>query len=212
MTTPRDLINAAVALVVIAIELSATLGSLNGEPIELAGWSSTRPGDGWAVLLTVIGSTALFAVLQFPVSAMAVSSGAYIVFILRDYEFGMTLPVMVAIFTLTAIGRHRVLALGAGLVCLTATLVVWVAQRTTTIPDADVTILTWVALGTVTAVFFLLPVFLGELIRLRRLVRAEKEPETEAAPAEGSSTDRESGSDQCRTPEPMSYRDSAREG
>lgn len=170
MTTRRYLIIAAVTLLVTTIELGATLGGLNAEPSELVGWAPTRPGDGWAVLLTVVGCGALIGVLRYPVLALAVSTGAYITFILRDYEFGMTLPAMVAIFILTATGKRRLLALSSGLVCLAATLMVWLAQRTTTIAEADATILVWIAFGTVTAVFFLLPALLGELIRLRRQI------------------------------------------
>src|SRR5699024_4316982 len=100
MTSRRALTIGAAALMVTAVELSATLGSLNGDPMNLAGWAPTREGDGWAILLTIIGSAALFVLLRFPVSAAVVSSGAYVLFIFRDYEFGMTLPVMVTIFTL----------------------------------------------------------------------------------------------------------------
>lgn len=171
MNTRGRLILIITAVLVAVIELGATLDGLDGEPLDLIdGWAPTRAGDLWSILLTVTGSAAVFAVLRFPVTALTVSSGAYIAFILRDYEFGMTLPAMVAIFVLTARGPYRLLALGAAMACFATTLV-WIAQRTATIADERATILAWVAFGTVCAVFFLLPALFGELVRLRRLIR-----------------------------------------
>lgn len=176
MTRREHLIMTITALLVAAIELGATLGSLNGEPMDLVnGWAPTRPGDMWAVLLTATGCAALFIVRWFPVSALAASSGAYAAFIIRDYEFGMTLPSMVTLFILTACGRHRLLAVGAATVCLSATLV-WIAQRTTAIADEGTTVLVWVAFGAVSFVFFLLPILLGEIARLRRAARVRALP------------------------------------
>jgi CDP-diacylglycerol--glycerol-3-phosphate 3-phosphatidyltransferase len=59
----------------------------------------------------------------------------------------------------------------AALACLAASLV-WVAQRTSTIADDGVPLLAWTAFGTVSAVFFLVPMLLGDLIRVRIRLRA----------------------------------------
>lgn len=175
MRKHRYLIFPLAALLVGIIELSATLGSLNGDPMDLvAGWAPTRLGDIWAVLLTITGSAALFAAPRFPAATLALTSGTYVVFILRDYEFGMTLPAMVTIFVLTSQGRRRLPALLAAIVCLGVTLV-WIDQRTTTVTDEGVSTLAWVAFGTVSAAFFLLPVLLGELLRLRRLAPQKRQ-------------------------------------
>ncbi|NLS08489.1 hypothetical protein HGQ17_00400 [Nesterenkonia sp. MY13] len=160
-------------LIVAAIELAATIGSFGAEPMELVpGWAPTRPTDSWAITLTLAGAAGLITVGRWPLVGLATTAGAYAAFILRDYEFGMTLPAMVAVFIVVQRGKHRLMALFAALVCLGATLA-WIVQRTTTIDEGGVVILAWVAFGTVSAVFFLLPVLLGELLRLRRVVKQD---------------------------------------
>jgi hypothetical protein len=83
----------------------------------------------------------------------------------------MTLPAMVAVFILALRGQRRIIAVVAALACLAASLV-WVAQRTSTIADDGVPLLAWTAFGTVSAVFFLVPMLLGDLIRVRIRLRA----------------------------------------
>lgn len=162
------------AALVTLVELGATLSGQGGDPVDLvAGWAPTRPGDIWAIILTAVGCAALFVISRFPLIALLTSSAAYIVFIMRDYEFGMTLPAMVAIFIVAAGSRGRFTALTAALMCLTAT-AVWIFMRTATITDSGVAILVWVAFGTVSAAFFFLPALFGELVRLRRLTAESK--------------------------------------
>lgn len=157
------------ATIVTLIELSATVSGLGTAPTDLvAGWGSTRQGDIWAILLTVGGCGALFALPWLPTTALLAASVSYAVFILRDYEFGMTLPVMLAIFFVTVRVERRFMPLVVASMCLAST-AVWIFMRTATITDSGVAILAWVAFGTVSSVFFFLPAVFGELVRLRRL-------------------------------------------
>ncbi len=53
---------------------------------------------------------------------------------------------------------------------------VWVAHRTTSITEPGVALLAWVAFGTVLAVFFFLPLLVGELVRTRSMLREAESP------------------------------------
>ena len=160
----------AVVAVVSVIELAATYASLGAAPMSLVeGWGLTRPTDWVSFVLVAAGCTALFALRRFPATAALGTAVAYCAFIVRDYEFGMSLPVMVAIYVLSTRG-HRTTALIAAL-CAVAASLVWVANRAAPAVDPGVSTLIWVAFGTVLGVFFLAPFMAGEIVRLRRAAR-----------------------------------------
>ena len=168
---PRSRALITLALVVLVIELGATLGSLLGEPFDpVAGWAPTRAVDGLAFALVVVGCGALGFLGRFPRVAAALATGAYCAFALGDYEMGMFLAPMVAVFVLVAMHRQLLTAgicalssLGAGLI--------WVATRLAPVTEPGVILLAWVAFGVVLATFFLLPFLLGEITGLRRQLR-----------------------------------------
>ncbi|WP_293699794.1 hypothetical protein, partial [uncultured Agrococcus sp.] len=169
MSRRGTLVTLIAAAFVTLVELGATLSGIGAAPMELvSGWAPTRQGDVWAILLTVGGCGALFALPWLPTTALLTASASYAVFILRDYEFGITLPAMLAIFFVTVRGERRFVPLAAASLCLAST-AVWIFMRTVTIIDSGVAMLAWVAFGTVSAVFFFLPAVFGELVRLRRL-------------------------------------------
>lgn len=172
--TPRSLL--VVGAVVALIEVGLTAAGLGGEPMVLVdGWAPTRPTDLWTVTLAVIGCAAVFALGRAPVIAAAVAAGSYVLIAALDHEFGMTLPAMVAIGWLAATAQRRsVAALTA--VCCTAAALWWVTNRAATITAEGVDLLAIVAFGTVSAVFFGLPALVGEIVRLRRQVRAGGTP------------------------------------
>lgn len=173
---PRRLALICVALVVLVIELGATLGSASGEPFSpVPGWAPTRPIDGFAFTLVILGCGALALLGRFPRTAAGLATAAYCAFALGDYELGMFLAPMVAVFVLAA--RHRSL-LAAG-VCALSSLgagLIWVAGRVTLITEPGITMLVWVAFGTVLAAFFALPLLLGEVTGLRRRLRQKRGP------------------------------------
>lgn len=146
---------------------------MTGEPFApVAGWGPTLPTDGLAFVAAILGCGALAFLRRFPLAAGAIASTSYVAFAVRDYELGMFLPPMVAVFVLVATGRSRGLAVVYALVALGAGLV-WVSRRASPVLDPGAAVLTWVAFGTVLASFFLLPYLLGELVRLRSLVPPE---------------------------------------
>lgn len=164
----------AVAVLVTAIEMSATYSSLRGEPMTLVDeWTPARPGDAIALVLTGVGCGALFAIRRFPRTATVVAVASYGGFVWRDYDFGMTLPAMVAIFVLVAMEGRRLAATSAALACLLASLW-WVSGRADSVSDSGIATLIWVAFGTVSTVFFLAPLLLGEIVRLRTALRATR--------------------------------------
>ncbi|WP_147916129.1 hypothetical protein [Ruania zhangjianzhongii] len=172
--TRRRFLWPAVALAVLVIELGATLGTVNGEPFSpVAGWGPTRPADALAFAAVVLGCGALALIDRFPRTVAVVATGSYVVFALRDHELGMFLPPMVATFALAALTRHRRTAIVSALTSLAAAMI-WVAGRTGTIADSGVALLGWVAFAAVLAVFFLVPLLIGEIVRTRSLLRAAR--------------------------------------
>lgn len=167
----RMLVWVAIALVVLVIELGATIGAVTGEPFSpISGWGQTRPIDALTFVTVALGCMALALFGRFPITAAIVATASYVIFALRDHELGMFLPPMVAIFALAALTRHR----GVAILCAFASLavaLVWVAHRAATIAEPGVALLVWVAFGTVLAVFFLAPLLVGEIIRARSLLR-----------------------------------------
>ena len=160
------------AVVVLLIELGATYGSVSGDRFApVAQWGLTRPTDGFAFALVVIGCGALCFLGRFPLPSSAVATASYVAFALRDYELGMFLPPMVVVFVLVARRGARLAAALCALVSLAAGLV-WVSHRAGTLADSGTALLTWVAFGTVLAVFFVVPFLLGEIVRLRSLLRS----------------------------------------
>lgn len=165
--TRRTLIWVVVSLVVLAAELGATIGTVTGDPFApVDRWGPTRPADALAFAMVVLGCAVLVVFDRFPVTVAMIATASYIVFAVRDHELGMFLPPMVAIFALSALARHRLAAIFCALANLAAALV-WVAQRTATITDPGVSLLAWVAFGTVLAAFFLVPLLVGEIVRTR---------------------------------------------
>lgn len=165
---------AAIALIVLVIELGATVGTVIGEPFSpVSGWGQTRPVDALTITTVALGCLALALFGLFPITAGTIATASYVVIALRDHELGMFLPPMVAIFALAALTRHRLAAMLCGLASLAAALV-WVAHRAAMIEESGVALLTWVAFGTVLATFFLVPLLVGEIVRTRSLLRAAR--------------------------------------
>ncbi|QVQ50896.1 hypothetical protein J4H86_18810 [Spiractinospora alimapuensis] len=159
-----------VAVVVAVLELGATIGSVGGEPFApVEGWTPTRATDLWAFALLVVGCGALFGLRRSPSLATAVAAVAYGAFMLLGYEFGMSLPAMAAVFLLVAWGGSRTVAVVAAMACLASTLL-WVNTRAEGVADPGVSMLIWVAFGTVAAVFFYAPILVAEIVRTRRLL------------------------------------------
>jgi len=170
MKRPAPVGMIVVVAVVAVIEFAATYASLDAAPMSpVEGWGLTRPTDWVSFALVALGCTALFVLRRFPATATIGSAVAYCAFILRDYEFGMSLPVMVAIYVVSARG-HRATALIAAL-CSVAASLVWVADRAAPVVDPGVSTLIWVAFGTVLSVFFFAPFVVGEIARLRRTTK-----------------------------------------
>ena len=172
----RSFLWPAVALVVLVVELGATLGTVNGEPFSpVAGWGPTRPADALTFATVVLGCGALALVNRFPRTVAVIATASYVAFALRDHELGMFLPPMVATFALTALTRHRPTAILSALTSLAAAMI-WVAGRTGTIAEPGVALLGWVAFAAVLAVFFLVPLLIGEIVRTRSLLREARTP------------------------------------
>ncbi|MGL5930510.1 MAG: hypothetical protein ACRCY8_16390 [Dermatophilaceae bacterium] len=169
--TRRTLIYATTAVATLVIELGSTYGTITGEPFApVPGWGPTRPADLLAFALVALGSAPIALFPRFPVTVGALATGSYLVYAMRDYELGMFLPPMVVLFALVARTRHRLAASSCMVTGLGAALV-WVADRAVTIGDSGTRLLTWVAFGTVLGVFFTAPVLLGEIVRVRSLLR-----------------------------------------
>ncbi|GAA1174131.1 hypothetical protein GCM10009674_08090 [Nesterenkonia xinjiangensis] len=167
--------------VAILLELGAFLGSLSGSPVALGeGWGATREPDVGVWLLLGAGCLPLLGLSRAPRAAALLCAGSYVAYILSGYEFGLTLPPMLVALVLAAEGRRlSAWSLAGG--CLAATLV-WVDGRARGILDPDVGLLVWVAFGAVSAIFFLIPPLIGELLMARRRVRF---PEAAPAPEAG---------------------------
>ncbi|MGO1172872.1 MAG: hypothetical protein ACTHXO_06845 [Actinomycetaceae bacterium] len=162
----------AVALVVLVVELGATLGAASGEPFTpVDGWGPTTPVDGATYVLVVLGCAALALLGRFPLVGATIATGSYVLFAVRDHELGMFLSPMVAVLALSAVRGRRPAAILCALVSLAAALV-WVGRRAVTVVDPGAALLGWVAFGTVLAVFFLGPLLVGEVVRARRELRA----------------------------------------
>ncbi|MGL5850228.1 MAG: hypothetical protein ACRCZD_05520 [Phycicoccus sp.] len=169
--TRRAVVYTAVALVTLVIELGATYDTVAGEPFApVPGWGPTRPADALAFILVALGCTPIALLPRFPVTVGILATGSYVVYAVRDYELGMFLPPMVVLFALVAWTRHRLVAVCCAIVCLSSALV-WVGGRTATMADTGTRLLAWVAFGTVLAVFFTAPVLVGEIVRIRALLR-----------------------------------------
>ncbi|AUS77042.1 hypothetical protein C1701_00255 [Actinoalloteichus sp. AHMU CJ021] len=169
--TRRTLIWPVVAFVVLIVELGATIGTVTGDPFTpAAGWGPTRPVDALAFAMVVLGCVALASFARFPLTSTLIATASYVVFIVRDHELGMFLPPMVAVLGLAAWARHRLAAMLCALASLAAA-AIWVGHRTASIADSGVALLSWVAFGTVLAVFFLGPLLVGEIVRARSELR-----------------------------------------
>lgn len=170
--TRRTLIWTAVALIVLLVELGATIGGTTGEPFApVDGWGPTRSADAFTFVTVVLGCAALAIFGRFPLTAAAVATASYLVFALLDHELGMFLPPMVAVFGLAARAGHRL----AAVLCAAASLavgLVWVSGRAAPIAEPGVALLAWVAFGSVLASFFLVPLLVGEIVRARSMPRA----------------------------------------
>ncbi|HIZ37301.1 MAG TPA: hypothetical protein H9815_16110 [Candidatus Ruania gallistercoris] len=143
----------------------------------MADWGPTRPADAVMFALIALGCLGLAAFAHFARAATIIATGSYVAFALGDYELGMFLPPMIVIFALVARTRHRLAAIVCAFVSLAAALV-WVARRADPIDDAGTTLLVWVAFATTLAVFFMGPLLVGEIVRLRmRLGSAGRVPD-----------------------------------
>ncbi|WP_193106123.1 hypothetical protein [Brachybacterium sp. FME24] len=169
--TRRTLLWVVVALVVMVVELGATIGTVTGAPFApVGGWGATRPVDELGFVAVVLGCGALSLLGRFPITAATLATASYMLFAVRDHELGMFLPPMIALVALAARPRHLVVAIVLALVSLAAGLG-WVAHRAAPIADPGVALLAWVAFGAVLAAFFLVPVLVGEIIRARSALR-----------------------------------------
>lgn len=169
--TRRMVLWPLVALVVLIIELGATIDTVTGDPFSpVSGWGATRPAGVLAFALVVLGCTALALFDWFPRTVAVIATASYVTFALGDHELGMFLPPMVAVLGLAAWARHRLVAVLCALVSLAAALV-WIGHRAATITESGVALLAWVAFGSVLAVFFFVPLLLGEIARARSELR-----------------------------------------
>lgn len=180
--TRRALIWIAVAMIVLVIELGATIGSTAGEPFSpVDGWAETRHADVLTFVIVVLGCAALAFFGRFPLTVAAIATASYVVFALLDHELGMFLPPMVAIFGLAARARGHLTAIVCAVASLAAGLV-WVAARVATITESGVALLAWVAFGTVLAAFFFLPLLVGEIVRARSMLHEARSSADSAIP------------------------------
>ncbi|PWV46749.1 hypothetical protein [Nocardiopsis sp. L17-MgMaSL7] len=169
-TRTRPLVDALIAGVVLAVELLDAYGSLDGEPLNpVAGWNTAQHTDPWAFVLVVVGCGALYWRRTHPVVTLAITTVAYSAFVLRDFELGMFLAPMVALYTAAALGRSRALALLAVLACTSAS-AWWLYTRASDIADPGVAVLAWIAFGAVILAFFVGSYVAGELVRCHRLL------------------------------------------
>lgn len=174
--------DALMAGVVLAIELFDAHGSLDGEPLDpVAGWNTTQNTDLWAFVLVLLGCGALYWRRTRPVTTLAVATVAFSLFVLRDFELGMFLAPMVALYTVAALGRARLPALLAGVVCLSASMW-WLYTRTSEVTDPGVGVLAWVAFGSVILIFFAGAYVAGELMRCHRLLSSYRDAGTASEP------------------------------
>lgn len=168
---PRTSFWGVTALVIMLIEVAATFGSVAGEPFSpVAGWASTRQADVLTFVVVVLGCVALTFFDRAPRAVATVSTASYLVFSLRDHELGMFLPAMIVIFALFARGGGRLVAVLCTVVSLGAAFW-WVARRAGPIDDPGAMLLASVAFGAVHCVFFVAPILVGEIVRLRTLLR-----------------------------------------
>ncbi|MFC7373787.1 hypothetical protein ACFQRD_00745 [Brachybacterium sp. GCM10030268] len=169
----------------LVVELGATIGTVTGRPFApVDGWGPTRPADVLAFALVILGSLVLAAYPRFPLAVSTIATASYIVFALRDHELGMFLPPMVVALTLAARPARRLRL--AAIACAGASLaagLVWVSHRAEPIEEPGVALLVRVAFGVVLAVFFLAPLLLGEIVRLRSAARCLARTGPRSAPA-----------------------------
>ena len=161
---------AAVATLVLAIELAATLATLDGDPFApVSGWGATRPADALTLALVIVGCSALYWCRTRPLTALGAATAAYAAFMLLGHELGLFLAPMVALYAAAVLGAARIGALAAGLTAYAASLY-WVFERTAAVTDSGAALLAWVAFSAVIGVFLAGPYIAGELVRLRRLL------------------------------------------
>ncbi|RKS05091.1 hypothetical protein DFP74_0682 [Nocardiopsis sp. Huas11] len=202
--------DAGIAALVLLVELAATYGSLTGAPLDpVEGWTLTRPTDAVAFASVVVGCAALYWRRTRPAAALLVATAAYALFLLRDYELGLLLAPMVALYSVAALGRTRtgsstapgerrarygtspagrpsaaaLLAASLAGAAAVAVSLVWVRARTEAVSDPGVALLAWVAFGTVIVVFFVGSFVAGELVRCHRLLSPRTDPRVSTAPA-----------------------------
>ncbi|MFA1822823.1 hypothetical protein ACDX78_22185 [Virgibacillus oceani] len=170
-TSQRTLIiNIVLTIVVLGVELMATYASLTGEPLNpVDNWSVTRGTDWVAFAAVVIGCCSLYWRHTHPILALVVATSSYCVFMLREYELGLFLPAMLMLYTIIASGHSRKWAVGMAAASIAISLF-WLYERLVLLEDAGVTMLAWVAFGTVFGVFFAVPLLIGEIVRLRRKI------------------------------------------
>ena len=163
--------DAAIAALVLAIELFATWDSINADPFSpVDDWGATNSTDLTAFIAVTLGCVALLWRRRYPITVLAVTVASLGIYLLRDYELGLFLPVMVAIYTVVSLGQSRIWTAIGALASLVVSLW-WVHLRTEPIADDGVALLAWVAFGTVFAVFYFGPFALGEVVGNHRLLR-----------------------------------------
>lgn len=167
---------AVVATLVLALELAATLATLDGDPFApVSGWGATRPADALTLALVIIACSALYWCRTRPLAALGAATAAYAAFMLLGHELGLFLAPMAALYAAAVRGASRVGALVAGLTAYAASLY-WVFERTTAVTHSGAALLAQVAFSAVIGVFLAGPYVAGELVRLRRLLAAAPDP------------------------------------
>ncbi|GAB2511655.1 DUF7134 domain-containing protein [Nocardiopsis aegyptia] len=176
-------LDAGIAALVLLVEIAATYGSLTGPPLDpVDGWTLARPTDAVAFAAVAVGCAALYWRRTRPVPALVVATAAYALFLLRDYELGLFLAPMVALYSVAALGRSGPAALASGSVAVAASLL-WVRARTEALTDPGTALLAWVAFGTVIVVFLAGSFVAGELVRCHRLLSPRANTRTGAPTA-----------------------------
>ncbi len=182
--TRRTLTWTAVALVVLIVELGATIGSVTGEPFSpVDGWGQTRSADALTFAAVILGSAILALFGRFPLAVATITTASYLVFVLLDHELGMFLPPMVAVFGLVGILFPRLAAILCAVASLAASLI-WVSGRVAPIDEPGVALLAWVAFGSVLAAFFFVPLLIGEIVLARSMLREAGSSADAAMPTE----------------------------
>ncbi|QSB04920.1 DUF7134 domain-containing protein [Natronoglycomyces albus] len=160
-----------IAGLVLVVELAATAMS---EPLNLVpGWGQTTSTDWLAFTIVTLGCLALVWRRDRPVPVMVVTMVMYGAFMLRDYELGMFLPPMVALYTVATLGQARLWTLAITAFGL-AVSALWIRARAEGIAEDGVVTLVWVSFGVVITIFYVGSYAIGDIVRSHRMLRRRR--------------------------------------